>query len=93
VALDEDDADDMLLIPGYEDSVITDEHAHGRLIRDGAKLHGFEDDRIPAVVTDPLRFSTTTLGGIRIPIEDGHDSIVAQDAFYSAVCHGYSLRG
>ena len=87
VALDEHNANDMLVIARNEDGMVADEHAHGRLVGNLAKLHGFEDDRIPSIITNPMGLLGAALCGVGVPIEDRHDSVVAQDAFNSAVCH------
>jgi TatD DNase family protein len=56
---------------------------------DVAELDCLHDDRVPPIVTDPVGL-TTAVGGVREPIEDSHDAIVAQYAFYFAVGHGVS---
>ena len=81
MTLDEDDTDDMLVVARHEHGMIADEHADGGLLGNLAKLHSFEDDGVPPLITDPLRFPT--LRGVREPIEDCHDAVVAQDTFES----------
>src|SRR5690606_8566643 len=82
VTLDEDDADNVLLVAGHEDGVIAHEDADRRLVGDLPELHRLHDDRVPPLVTDP--FGVAAFG---VPVENCHDAVVAQDAFDFAVGH------
>ncbi|GEM_PF-3025533 len=92
MTLDEHHAHNMFVVAGNKHRVVTDKYSYGGLVGDLAKLDGFEDDRIPAIVADPVGLLCAALGGVGVPIEDGHDTIVAQDAFNSAICHGCHVK-
>lgn len=87
--LDEHDTHDVGVIARDEHGMITHQNSHGGLRCDLTQFDCFVDDRIPAIVPNPVGLASSP-SGIRVPIENGHDSVVAQYAFDSAVCHGSS---
>jgi hypothetical protein len=88
MALDEDNAYNMVLVARDQDCVIAYQDSNRRFRRNLPQLHGFMDNRMPALIAYPLRVTGATR--FRMPVEDRHNAVVAQNAFNSSVCHGVS---
>ena len=86
MTLDENDPDDVLVVARDQHRVIPDKHPNRGLVGDLTQFHGFHHDRVPAVVTDPLRLPPA-FGRVRVPIQDSDDAVVTKNALNFAVCH------
>lgn len=74
MALNEDHADDMLVVARDQHRVFANEHSYRGLPSDLAQPNGFHDDRTPAIIADPRDIPRLILGPG--DIENCHNPIV-----------------
>lgn len=88
MALDEDHADDVLVVARDQHGVFTNEHPNRGLASDLAQPDGLHNDRAPAIIADPRDITCLVLSPG--DIENCHNSIVSQYAFNSCRRHRFS---